>query len=117
VDHAGPDTQFSRIGGPNFAQFPINAPRCQMRVRLETFADHDSQAQQLFLGQTEPEQNRIVSALICDLSEVDDEAVRTTVPSRLVTVDKTLKTLVAEGHRHEAPLAVAAIPAEEANRP
>ncbi|HZM02456.1 MAG TPA: catalase [Candidatus Saccharimonadales bacterium] len=140
------DTQLSRLGGPNFHQIPVNAPRCpfhnmqrdglrQMQVpkgrvayepnsldqgaprenptlgfksfpeemngekqrrRIETFADHYSQARLFFRSMTEPEQRHMISALAFELGHVETAAIRNRVLGHLANVDATLHKEVEE---------------------
>ncbi len=155
------DTQLKRLGGPNFTQLPINAPKCDVRtfqqdghmairnpvgrvnyepsslnaemtlrespekgfqsfpapeeglkqrVRSETFADHYSQARQLFVSQTPIEQTHIVNALTFELSKVETLSVRSRMVSHLLNIDAGLAEQVATNLRLEE-MPVAATPA------
>jgi catalase len=142
------DTQLSRLGGPNFHQIPVNAPRCpfhnnqrdgirQMQVpkgrvayepnsldpagprenpalgfktfpeeplsgekqrrRIETFADHYSQARLFFDSMTDTEQQHMVSALVFELGHVSTPAIRNRMLGHLANIDKGLQQQVEEG--------------------
>ncbi|HOU65795.1 MAG TPA: catalase, partial [Thermomonas sp.] len=146
------DTQLSRLGGPNFTQIPINAPKCpfghhqrdahmQMQVpkgrvayepasldkdgsapngretasgfrsfaesapddgrkgraRAASFADHYSQPRMFWRSQTAVEQAHIASAIVFELSKVDDDPVRERTVSQLRNIDEELATRVANG--------------------
>lgn len=140
------DTQLIRLGGPNFHQIPINAPKCpavnlqrdghmQMnqpkgqvsydpnslsenspretlngfhtaainekgdkgRIRVETFADHYTQARLFYRSQTEYEQNHIISALVFELSKVEHLHIRQAIVGHLINIDKDLAASVAKG--------------------
>jgi catalase len=142
------DTQLSRLGGANFHQIPINAPRCpvanfqrdgirQMNVpkgrvayepasldqgtprenpragwrpfsgaettdgtkthlRKESFADHYSQARQLFNSLTKTEQTHVISAFAFELAKVETKAIRQRMLGHLLIIDQTLGTAVAD---------------------
>ena len=146
------DTQLSRLGGPNFTQIPINAPKCpfghhqrdahmQMqvpkgrvayepasldkdgsapngretpngfrsfaepapddgrkgRVRAASFADHYSQPRMFWRSQNPIEQAHIASAIVFELSKVDDDPVRDRSVSQLRNIDEELARRVADG--------------------
>lgn len=146
------DTQLSRLGGPNFTQIPINAPKCpfahhqrdahmQMQVpkgrvayepasldtdgstpngretpngfrsfaerapddgrkgrtRAASFADHYSQPRMFWRSQTPIEQAHIASAIVFELSKVEDDPVRDRSVSQLRNIDEELATRVADG--------------------
>ena len=94
-------------GGPRaapaigFASFPENgernAPQEKLRIRAELFADHYSQARMFYLSQTANEQAHIASALVCELSKVTLDHVRSRVVSRLRNIDEDLAKRVADG--------------------
>lgn len=143
--HSYLDTQLSRLGGPNFNQIPVNAPRCPMRNfqrdglrqmavpkgrvayepnsldngtpresvargftpfaakgapetldaaktrrRADTFADHYSQARQLFRSLTEPEQRHVISAFAFEIGKVETKAIRRRMLGHLKLIDATL---------------------------
>ena len=146
------DTQLSRLGGPNFTQIPINAPKCpfahhqrdahmQMQVpkgrvayepasldkdgsmpngretatgfrsfaepapddgrkgrtRAASFADHYSQPRMFWRSQTAIEQAHIASAIVFELSKVEDDPVRERSVSQLRNIDEELARRVADG--------------------
>jgi catalase len=157
------DTQLLRLGGPNFHQIPINAPKCpftnhqrdghmQMaqqagrvayepntlsehspretpatgfhsaavtetgekgRIRAESFADHYSQARQFYLSQTAYEQAHIASALVFELSKVEQVHVREAMVGHLRHIDEDLASRVAAGlaldRMPDAPVAAAPV--------
>ena len=84
------------------------------RIRAESFADHYSQARQFFRSQTPPEQARIASALVFELSKVETVHVREGVVGQLRQVDETLAQRVAAGLAMDAlpPPAATRTPAE-----
>jgi catalase len=143
--HSYLDTQLSRLGGPNFHQIPVNAPRCPMRNfqrdglrqmtvpkgrvayepssldngvpredpvrgftpfpakgapetlnaektrrRADTFADHYSQARQLFRSLTPTEQTHVISAFAFELGKVETKAIRCRMLGHLHLIDKAL---------------------------
>ena len=141
------DTQLSRLGGPNFHQIPVNAPKCPLanlqrdghmqmtqpkgrvdyepnslspdspressasgfrsaetsesgkkgRLRAESFADHYSQARLFYRSQTSHEQAHIASALVFELSKVQEHHVRRAIVAHLRHIDDELAKRVAEG--------------------
>ena len=146
------DTQLSRLGGPNFTQIPINAPKCpfanhqrdahmQMqvpkgrvayepasldkdgsepngretptgfrsfaerapddgkkgRLRAASFADHYSQPRMFWRSQSELEQAHLASALVFELSKVEDDPVRERSVAQLRNIDEQLAQRVADG--------------------
>ena len=155
------DTQLSRLGSTNFAQLPINAPKCpfanqqrdghmQMtqpvgrvayepnslstdapradrargfvsvaldeggvrgRARAASFADHYSQARQFWISQSEPEQAHLASALVFELSKVEQPHVRLAMVAHLRVIDEALAQRVATGLGLDA-LPDAAAPAQ-----
>jgi catalase len=93
LDPAGPRENPAR----GFSSFPAEEAGAKLRIRPESFADHYSQARLFFASQTKPEQDHIVAALIFELSKVQTPHVRERVVSRLLNIDETLGTRVAEG--------------------
>lgn len=69
----------------------------KLRYRSPTFADHYSQARQFYISQTAVEQEHIQSALIFELSKVENLPIRQRVVSHLLNIDKTLAEQVADG--------------------
>jgi len=165
--HSYLDTQLSRLGGPNFHQIPVNAPRCPMRNfqrdglrqmtvpkgrvayepsslddgvprenpkkgfttfntrglpetlnaektrrRADTFADHYTQARQLFRSLLPPEQTHIASAFAFELSKVETKRIRCRMLGHLHLIDNTLATTVEEalGMEGQAEYLEAAVP-------
>lgn len=86
-----------------FSSFPEEMSGLKKRVRSETFVDHFSEALQFFNSQTEPEQNHIASALICELSKVDTKAVRERMLGQLANVDPAIAERVVSGLGMPAP--------------
>lgn len=69
----------------------------KLRYRSPSFADHYSQARQFYISQTAVEQEHIQSALIFELSKVENLPIRQRVVSHLLNIDKTLAEQVADG--------------------
>ena len=67
------------------------------RIRVESFADHYSQARLFYRSQTKPEQAHIASALVFELSKVETNEVRERVISHLRHIDADLATRVSKG--------------------
>ncbi|MFP3415715.1 catalase-related domain-containing protein, partial [Bacillus sp. SIMBA_074] len=59
----------------------------KLRYRSPTFADHYSQARQFYISQTAVEQEHIQSALIFELSKVENLPIRQRVVSHLLNID------------------------------
>ncbi|MEO8612291.1 MAG: catalase [Chloroflexota bacterium] len=71
----------------------------KLRIRSESFADHYSQARQFFISQTSTEQNHIISALVFELSKVEQPVIRSRVVSHLLNIHDDLAQKVADGLR------------------
>lgn len=90
-------------GGPRedpakgFRSFEAEEAGAKVRLRPESFADHYSQARQFYISQTKPEQNHIASALIFELSKVEEPAIRERLVSHLPNIDADLAKQVASG--------------------
>ena len=67
------------------------------RVRVESFADHYSQARMFFRSQTAPEQAHLASALVFELSKVETPHVREAIVGHLRHIDAGLAQRVADG--------------------
>jgi catalase len=67
------------------------------RIRVETFADHYSQARQFYLSQTAYEQAHIASALVFELSKVGHLHIREAMVGHLLHIDQDLAKRVASG--------------------
>jgi catalase len=92
-----------------FRSFPADLSGQKLRVRSETFADHYSQARQFYMSQTPTEQHHIASALVFELSKVEQPAIRNRVVAHLLNIDKDLAQQVAAGLRlKEMPAPIAA---------
>jgi catalase len=90
-------------GGPRedpengFRSFPSEEGGTKLRQRSESFADHYSQARQFYISQTKVEQNHIASALVFELSKVEEPAIRERMVSHLPNIDKSLAEKVMAG--------------------
>jgi len=67
------------------------------RVRVESFADHYSQARQFYLSQTAYEQAHIASALVFELSKVEHAHIRAAMVGHLRHIEEDLANRVASG--------------------
>ena len=67
------------------------------RVRVESFADHYSQARQFYLSQTAYEQAHIASALVFELSKVEHVHIREAMVGHLRHIEEDLANRVASG--------------------
>jgi catalase len=67
------------------------------RLRLESFADHYSQARQFFISQTGTEQQHIIDAFTFELSKCGRTAIRTRMVAALRNVHENLARSVAGG--------------------
>jgi catalase len=67
------------------------------RIRAESFADHYSQARQFYLSQTSYEQAHIASALVFELSKVENLHIRKAIVGHLRHIDEDLARRVAAG--------------------
>jgi len=83
--------------GKGFRSFEGEEAGAKVRLRPESFADHYSQARQFYISQTKPEQNHIASALIFELSKVEEPAIRERLVSHLPNIDPDLAKKVAAG--------------------
>jgi catalase len=68
-----------------------------MRIRAESFADHYSQARQFFISQTSYEQAHIASALVFELSKVENSYIREVMVGHLLHISEDLASRVAKG--------------------
>jgi catalase len=89
------DERESRTRG--FATFARPESGDTLRVRPESFADHYTQARLFYVSQTEAEQGHIVSALVFELSKVENTGIRERVLANLGNVDASLAARVAAG--------------------
>jgi catalase len=98
-----PNSWGTRVGGPResrstgFTTFPQEADGPKVRLRLESFADHYSQANQFFRSQTGVEQKHIADALTFELSKVETPAIRERMVAHLLNIDEDLANQVATG--------------------
>jgi catalase len=85
------------------------------RVRPESFADHYSQARQFYLSQTVYEQAHIASALVFELSKVENQHVREAMVGHLRNIEEDLANRVAAGLGFEKmpPAPRAAVPIQQ----
>ena len=67
------------------------------RQRADTFADHYSQARQFYLSQNSHEQAHISSALIFELSKVEQPGIHLAMLAHLRHIDEQLAAMVAHG--------------------
>jgi len=85
------------------------------RIRAESFSDHYSQARQFYLSQTVHEQAHIASALVFELSKVENVHIRKAIVGHLRHIEEKLANRVATGLAldiiPDAP--VAAVPVKE----
>jgi catalase len=83
------------------------------RIRVESFADHYSQARQFYLSQTAYEQAHIASALVFELSKVGHVHVREAMVGHLRHIEEDLANRVASGLGFDkipdAPVAAASV--------
>jgi catalase len=83
-------------GGPRenptlgFKSYPEEMTEEKTRRRIQTFADHYSQARLFFHSMSEPEQRHIVSALAFELGKVETVSVRTRILGHLANIDRSL---------------------------
>ncbi|QCB55741.1 catalase [Sphingopyxis sp. PAMC25046] len=98
-----PNSWGPTIGGPRedpargFTSFAEEAQGAKQRVRLESFADHYSQARQFYISQTPIEQKHIGDALVFELSKVERPDIRARTVSHLRNIDEKLAARVADG--------------------
>ena len=85
------------------------------RIRSESFADHYSQARQFFISQTTYEQAHIASALVFELSKVEQLYIREAMVAHLRNIDEDLASRVATGLglKNMPDAAVAAVPVQQ----
>jgi catalase len=67
------------------------------RIRMDSFADHYSQARQFFISQTSYEEAHIASALIFELSKVEHLHIREAMVSHLRHISEELASKVSDG--------------------
>lgn len=67
------------------------------RIRAKSFADHYSQARQFYISQTAYEQAHIASALVFELSKVENLHVRKAIVGHLRHIDEELARRVTSG--------------------
>ena len=83
------------------------------RIRAESFADHYSQARQFYISQTAYEQAHIASALVFELSKVENVHVRQAMVGHLRHIEQNLARRVAAGLAFDkmpnAPVAAAPV--------
>jgi catalase len=82
-----------------YQHFPAAEKGDKTRVRPERFADHYSQARQVYISQTEVEQAHIAAALTFELSKVERVDIRSRMVAHLLNVHDQLATKVAAGLR------------------
>lgn len=75
----------------------------KLRIRLESFADHYSQARQFFVSQTPIERKHIGDALVFELSKVERVDIRARLVSHLINIDPVLAQTVADGLALDLP--------------
>jgi catalase len=80
-----------------FSTYPAEEDGAKLRIRSETFSDHYSQARQFYGSQTEIEQDHIASALVFELSKVENLAIRSRMVSHLLNIDGALANKVGDG--------------------
>ncbi len=89
-------------GGPReirehgFQSAPLSETGDKRRVRDSSFADHYSQARQLYRSLTQIEQTHIADATAFELSKVMEPAIRKRTVAQLVNVDKNLALSVSK---------------------
>jgi catalase len=66
----------------------------KLRVRPESFADHDSQARQFYRSMSPPEQRHIQNAFAVELSKVETPVIRSRMLGHLAPVDDALAQAV-----------------------
>jgi catalase len=88
------------MGARSFAE-PVEATKA--RQRLDSFADHYSQARQFFISQTPIEQKHLCDALIFELSKVERPDIRERMVAHLANIHEELAQKVAAGLGIEIP--------------
>ena len=80
-----------------FRSFAATETGAKSRIRVESFADHYSQARQFYLSQTAYEQAHMASAVVFELSKVEHAHVREAMVGHLRHIDEGLAGRVAAG--------------------
>ena len=80
-----------------FRSAAVNEIGDKGRVRAESFADHYSQARLFYRSQTAPEQAHLASALVFELSKLENEYIRKAIVGHLRHIDEALAKRVADG--------------------
>ncbi len=80
-----------------FRSAAIDESGAKGRIRPESFADHYSQARQLFLSQSAYEQAHIASALVFELSKVEHPHIRAAMVGHLRHIEENLAKRVGTG--------------------
>jgi catalase len=80
-----------------FRSATVNESGFKGRIRAESFADHYSQARQFFISQTGYEQAHIASALVFELSKVENSYIREAMVGHLLHISEDLAGRVAKG--------------------
>lgn len=75
----------------------VNESGDKGRIRAESFADHYSQARQFYISQTSYEQAHIASALVFELSKVENSYIREVMVGHLLHISEDLASRVAKG--------------------
>lgn len=93
---------WGKEGGPResaegFKSYQEKLKGDKRRARLDSFADHYSQARQFYRSQTEIEQKHIIKAFVFELSKVKKVEIRERMVAGLINVDKPLAQRVANG--------------------
>ncbi len=95
LDQSGPRETATRGFTPfSAAGTPETLSAEKTRRRADTFADHYSQARQLFRSLTPPEQTHVCSAFAFELGKVETKAIRRRMLGHLRLVDTDLATTV-----------------------
>jgi catalase len=80
-----------------FNSAKVNENGDKGRIRANSFADHYSQARQFFISQTTYEQAHIASALVFELSKVENLYIREAMVGHFLHVSEDLANRVARG--------------------
>ncbi|WP_028895672.1 catalase [Syntrophorhabdus aromaticivorans] len=91
------DSSPREVPGKGFHTFPSAENGEKIRIRVESFADHYSQARQFYISQTAYEQTHIASALVFELSKVETMHIREAMVGHLRNIDEDLAKRVAAG--------------------
>jgi catalase len=83
--------------GTGFASYPAEEAGQKRRLRLDSFADHYSQARQFYVSQTETEQQHIADAFTFELSKCERAEIRSRMLAGLRNVHEDLARQVADG--------------------